>query len=70
MAQIEEEDLKNYNLKRFDCEDPFLMEIFALKVERKSRFFGKPTKFCQKANGNPTKSVQNQGKYGIFACSD
>ena len=33
MAQIEEDDLKNYNLKRFDCEDPFFMEIFALKVD-------------------------------------
>ena len=33
MAQIEENDLKNYNLKRFDCEDPFFMEIFALKVD-------------------------------------
>ena len=33
MAQIEEDDLKNYILKRFDCEDPFFMEIFALKVD-------------------------------------
>ena len=33
MAQIEEDDLRNYNLKRFDCEDPFFMEIFALKVD-------------------------------------
>ena len=33
MAQIEEDDLKNYNLKRFDCEDPFFMEIFSLKVD-------------------------------------
>ena len=33
MAQIEEDDLKNYNLKRFDCEDPFFMEIFTLKVD-------------------------------------
>ena len=33
MAQIEEDDLKNYDLKGFDCEDPFFMEIFALKVD-------------------------------------
>ena len=33
MAQIEEDDLKNYNLTRFNCEDPFFMEIFALKVD-------------------------------------
>ena len=33
MAQIKEDDLKNYNLKRFDCEDPFFMEICAIKVD-------------------------------------
>ena len=30
MAQIEDDDLKNYNLKRFDCEDPFLEAIASL----------------------------------------
>ena len=39
MAQIEEDDLKNYNLKRFDCEDPFFMEIFALKVDNAGYYY-------------------------------
>ena len=33
MAQIKEDDLKNYSLKGFDCEYTFFMEIFALKVD-------------------------------------